>query len=40
MKNSGWPLQEMLETLIDDIGYALHELYELNGEPRDHSVPK
>lgn len=36
----GWPLQDMLDQLVDDIGYALHELYELNGEPRDHSVPR
>lgn len=36
----GWPLQIMLENLVDDIGYAMHELYELNGEPRNHHVPK
>ncbi|VDM52470.1 unnamed protein product [Angiostrongylus costaricensis] len=36
----GWPLQETIEDIVDDIGYALRELYVLNGETRDHSVPK
>uniref|UniRef100_A0A1I7TC02 Recep_L_domain domain-containing protein n=1 Tax=Caenorhabditis tropicalis TaxID=1561998 RepID=A0A1I7TC02_9PELO len=35
----GWPLAKVIEDLVDDVGYALKEYYELNGEPRDHSVP-
>ncbi|CAD6187204.1 unnamed protein product [Caenorhabditis auriculariae] len=35
----GWPMAKVIEDLIDDVGYALKEFYELNGETRDHSVP-
>ncbi|PIC16497.1 hypothetical protein B9Z55_023080 [Caenorhabditis nigoni] len=35
----GWPLAKVIEDLVDDVGYALKEYYELNGEQRDHSVP-
>ncbi|CAI4228599.1 unnamed protein product [Auanema sp. JU1783] len=36
----GWPLQTMIENLVDDVGYAVKEIHELNGEIRDHSVPR
>ncbi|PAV72729.1 hypothetical protein WR25_18712 [Diploscapter pachys] len=35
----GWPMARVIADLVDDIGYALKELHELNGEVRDHSVP-
>ncbi|EFO96455.1 hypothetical protein CRE_21560 [Caenorhabditis remanei] len=37
--HTGWPLAKVIEDLVDDVGYALKEYYELNGEQRDHSVP-
>ncbi|CAB3399743.1 unnamed protein product [Caenorhabditis bovis] len=35
----GWPLAKVIEDLVDDVGYAMKEFDELNGEQRDHSVP-
>ncbi|KAF8382199.1 hypothetical protein PRIPAC_71341 [Pristionchus pacificus] len=34
------PIQQVLKDLIVDLGIALKELHDLNGEPRDHSVPR
>ncbi|KJH40772.1 hypothetical protein DICVIV_13261 [Dictyocaulus viviparus] len=36
----GWPLQRVIEHLVDDIGHALWELHEFEGDPRTHSVPR
>ena len=33
-------MARVIADLVDDIGYALKELHELNGEVRDHSVPR